>query len=155
MISQVEFQILEVDTWTRTLFSADTGTFAVPLLMHVLIETQTIGVSRNISDRDAVTRISSIWKLHLVEMFWVSKKCIKNVCFCKNVFQGVKMIKKLLFSWTGWNFRNFTIIRFTVIFYVYCVVQFVRTYYLPFAYFVSSIQLWNYFKYMSVYIASF
>ena len=41
-------QILEVDPWTRTPISANIGTFEVPLLTYVLIETHTQGVPHTI-----------------------------------------------------------------------------------------------------------
>ena len=39
-----EFQILEVDPWTRIPILVDIGTFAVPLLTYALIKTHIKGV---------------------------------------------------------------------------------------------------------------
>ena len=49
-----QFHILEVDPWTRTPILADIGTFEVPSLMYITIETQIKIVRRTISDKDAV-----------------------------------------------------------------------------------------------------
>ena len=46
-----EFKILEVDCWTLTPISANIGTFAVPLLTYILIETNIKGVPRTSSDK--------------------------------------------------------------------------------------------------------
>ena len=43
-------------------------------------------------------------------------KCIKNVCFCKLTFSRGLSFKKLVISWTIWNFWYFTITNVTDIF---------------------------------------
>ena len=55
-----ELQISEVDHWARTPILADIGTFAVPLLMYVLIETHKKGVQSTRSDKDAMLWIGYI-----------------------------------------------------------------------------------------------
>ena len=55
-----EFHILEVKRWTWTPMSADIGTFAVPLLAYVLIETRLKGVPRTISEKYVVCRLGYI-----------------------------------------------------------------------------------------------
>ena len=46
-----KLHILEVDPWTRTPILDYIGTFAVPLLMYVLIKTHIEGLPRHISDK--------------------------------------------------------------------------------------------------------
>ena len=73
-----EFQISEVDRWTRTPISADIGTFAFTLSTYVLIETHIKGVhtnsSRESSDKDACIRICYILKAIIVEEILVPQK---------------------------------------------------------------------------------
>ena len=55
-----EFQILEVNRWTRILILADIGTFSVPLSAYVLIETHIKGVPIPSSEKYACIRIGHI-----------------------------------------------------------------------------------------------
>ena len=55
-----EFHIYEANPWTRTKISANIGTFVVPILMYVLIETNIKVVKRTSSDKKSVLWIGSI-----------------------------------------------------------------------------------------------
>ena len=55
---RVEFFILEVDPWTQTQILAGIGTFPLPLLTYVPIETHIKGVPIHSSDKDARIRIN-------------------------------------------------------------------------------------------------
>ena len=58
-----EFQILEVDPWTRIPILVDIGTFAVPLRTYLLIKTDIKGVPIPSPDKDTCIRIGYIKKL--------------------------------------------------------------------------------------------
>ena len=59
---------MEVDRWTQNPILANIGTFAVPLLTYMLIETHIKGVHITKSDKDAVLWISFILKDILEEL---------------------------------------------------------------------------------------
>ena len=90
----------------------------------------------------------------IVKEILVPQKTSEMFFLVKTFSKGLN-VKKLVFSWTVWTFRYFAIICFTAIFYVWRVFQFVRTYYLKLAYFVSYTYLWNHYKYMTVYLIFF
>ena len=62
-----EFQILEVNCWTRTPIPAHIGTFVVPLSAYVLIENHIKGVRWTSLDKEAVRWIEYIWNFIIAE----------------------------------------------------------------------------------------
>ena len=67
---------LEVNPWTWTPISADIGTFGLPLLTYVLIETQLKGLRITISYTASVLLIGFILKLILVEEILVPQNAL-------------------------------------------------------------------------------